>query len=77
MLPGRWERGLNENTNGLIRQYFPKYRDLTTVSKRDIEKAMEELNHRPRKSRGFRMLSDVFFKTRASLAVALQIESTK
>ena len=32
-----WERGLNENTNGLIRQYFPKARDLTTVTKREVE----------------------------------------
>ena len=46
-----WERGLNENTNGLIRQYFPKDRDLRTVTTREIEKAMDKLNHRPRKWR--------------------------
>jgi len=43
-----WERGLNENTNGLIRQYFPKDRDLTTITEREIEKAMDILNNRPR-----------------------------
>jgi IS30 family transposase len=67
-----WERGLNENTNGLIRQYFPKHRDLTTVTQREIEKAMNKLNHRPRKSLGFRTPFEVFFNTRTSLTVALQ-----
>jgi len=43
-----WERGLKENTNGLIRQYLPKDRGLTTVTEREIEKAMDILNNRPR-----------------------------
>ena len=67
-----WERGLNENTNGLIRQYFPKDRDLTTVTKYEIEQAMDKLNHRPRKSLGYRTPHEVFFNTRTSLTVALQ-----
>lgn len=67
-----WERGLNENTNGLIRQYFPKHRDLTTVTEHEIEQAMDKLNHRPRKSLGFRTPYEVFFNTRTSLTVALQ-----
>jgi IS30 family transposase len=67
-----WERGLNENTNGLIRQYFPKNRDLRTVTKREVEKAMDKLNHRPRKSLGYRTPYEVFFNTRTSLTVALQ-----
>jgi IS30 family transposase len=67
-----WERGLNENTNGLIRQYFPKHRDLTTVTQQEIEQAMEKLNHRPRKSLGFRTPYEVFFNTSTSLTVALQ-----
>ena len=67
-----WERGLNENTNGLIRQYFPKDRDLTTVTKCEIENAMDKLNHRPRKSLGYRTPYEVFFNTRTSLTVALQ-----
>ena len=58
-----WERGLNENTNGLIRQYFPKSRDLTTVT---MEHVMGRLNHRPRKSLGFRTPYEVFFKTQTS-----------
>ncbi len=67
-----WERGLNENTNGLIRQYFPKHRDLTTVTKHEIEQAMDKLNHRPRKSLGYRTPYEVFFNTKTSLTVALQ-----
>lgn len=67
-----WERGLNENTNGLIRQYFPKHRDLTTVNKTEIKNAMNRLNHRPRKSLGFRTPYEVFFNTKTSLIVALQ-----
>ncbi|HIE43126.1 MAG TPA: IS30 family transposase, partial [Nitrospinaceae bacterium] len=67
-----WEGGLNENTNGLIRQYFPKHRDLTTVTNTEIENAMNKLNHRPRKSLGFRTPYEVFFKTKTSLTVALQ-----
>ena len=67
-----WERGLNENTNGLIRQYFPKDLDLRTVTTREIEKAMDKLNHRPRKSLGYRTPYEVFFNTRTSLTVALQ-----
>ena len=67
-----WERGLNENTNGLIRQYFPKHRDLTTVTQQEIKQAMDKLNHRPRKSLGFRTPHEVFFNTSTSLTVALQ-----
>jgi len=66
-----WERGLNENTNGLIRQYFPKHRDLTIVTEQEIEQAMDKLNRRPRKSLGFRTPYEVFFNTRTSLTVAL------
>ncbi len=67
-----WERGLNENTNGLIRQYFPKDRDLTTVTEAEIEHVTNKLNHRPRKSLGFRTPHEVFFNTQTSLTVALQ-----
>lgn len=67
-----WERGLNENTNGLIRQYFPKHRDLTTVTHAEVEHAMHKLNHRPRKSLGFRTPYEVFFNTKTSLTVALE-----
>jgi transposase, IS30 family len=67
-----WERGVNENTNGLIRQFFPKERDLTTVTNEEVEQVMNLLNHRPRKTLGFRTPHEVFFNTRTSLTVALQ-----
>jgi len=66
-----WERGVNENTNGLIRQYFPKSRELTSVTREEIDKAMERLNHRPRKTLGFRTPYEVFFSTYTPLTVAL------
>lgn len=64
-----WERGTNENTNGLIRQYFSKNRDFTTITQQEIDIAMERLNNRTRKRLGFRTPSQVFFK----LGVSLQI----
>ena len=64
-----WERGTNENTNGLIRQYFPKHRDFTTITQQEIDVAMQRLNNRPRKRLGFQTPSQVFFKS----GVALQI----
>ena len=48
-----WERGLNENTNGLIRQYVPKGMALDTLSEAQIHHIMDRLNHRPRKSLAF------------------------
>ena len=56
-----WERGTNENMNGLIRQYFPKHRDLTTVTEKEIQTAMDRLNNRPRKCLGYRTPNEVFF----------------
>jgi IS30 family transposase len=64
-----WERGTNENTNGLIRQYFPKNRDFTTITQKEINFAMERLNNRPRKRLGYRTPNQVFFKS----GIALQI----
>jgi len=66
-----WERGVNENTNGLIRQYFPKGRELTAISKEEIAHATDRLNHRPRKTLGFRSPYEVFFSIKTPLTVAL------
>jgi IS30 family transposase len=63
-----WERGTNENTNGLIRQYFPKSRNLTTVTDDEITIAMDTLNHRPRKSLGFKTPFEVFFNVNTMLS---------
>lgn len=62
-----WERGTNENTNGLIRQYFPKNRDFTTITQREINMAMERLNNRPRKRLDYQTPSQLFFSSRVAL----------
>ncbi len=51
-----WERGLNENTNGLLRQYFPKGTKFEMITEEEVQIAVTALNHRPRKVLGFRML---------------------
>jgi IS30 family transposase len=57
-----WERGTNENTNGLIRQYFPKGTDFTQVSEEEIKKVQRKLNDRPRKVLNFYKPNEVFNK---------------
>ncbi|MCU7866447.1 MAG: IS30 family transposase [Candidatus Thiodiazotropha sp. (ex Lucinoma borealis)] len=56
-----WERGLNENTNGLIHQYFPKGSDYTNITQKDIQTVMDKLNNRPRKCIGMKTPNQVFF----------------
>ena len=56
-----WERGLNEHTNGLIRQYLPKKSTFTDVSKEQIIMIQNRLNHRPRKVLGYKTPYEVFF----------------
>ncbi len=64
-----WERGLNENTNGLVRQYFPKKHDFTTVTDKEIATVMDKLNNRPRKCLGFKTPNQVFFGINPSVAL--------
>jgi IS30 family transposase len=59
-----WERGLNEHTNGLFRQYFPKGSDLSIVSDTDIQRGEDKLNSRPRKILGYRTPREVFFNAK-------------
>ena len=65
-----WERGTNENMNGLIRQYFPKKYSFVTITQQEIDFVMERLNNRPRKCLGFKSPNQVFFNH--SPAVALR-----
>jgi IS30 family transposase len=53
---------LNENTNGLVRQYFSKNSDFSKITDRQIEKVVERLNNRPLKTHGYRTPNEVFFK---------------
>ena len=55
-----WERGANENMNGLIRHFFPKKMSFQNITLKDIEFAMHRLNHRPRKCLGFKTPHQVF-----------------
>nr|WP_158597872.1 IS30 family transposase [Noviherbaspirillum saxi] len=57
-----WERGANENMNGLIRQFFPKKMAFDNISFRDIVLAMRSLYHRPRKCLNFKTPHEVFMK---------------
>ena len=55
-----WERGANENMNGLIRQFFPKKMAFKIITRQDVKLAMHRLNHRPRKCLGYRTPHEVF-----------------
>ncbi len=55
-----WECGLNENHNGLLRQYFPKNQPLDQVTQDDANKALAGLNHRPRKKLNYKTPWEVF-----------------
>ena len=55
-----WERGTNENTNGLIRQYFPKGTDFSDISNEDIMFVQRRLNDRPRKVLNYFKPDEVF-----------------
>lgn len=62
-----WERGTNENLNGLLRQYFPKRTDFTTLTDGEIESVNDRLNNRPRKTLEFRTPNEIFFNKTVAL----------
>ena len=55
-----WQRGTVENTNGLLRQYFPRRSDFAVLAEADLDTVAHELNNRPRKTLGYRTPSEVF-----------------
>lgn len=65
-----WQRGANENTNGLLRQYFPKGSDFKEVTKEDVHQAVKRLNNRPRKCLNYRTPCEIFWQeARGALAI--------
>lgn len=58
--PYAWERGTNENTNGLIRQYLPKGKNLKWVTQAQCERIAEKLNNRPRLRLKFKSPHEVY-----------------
>ena len=65
-----WERGLNENTNGLIRQYLSKGTDFNKLTDRQVLEIMDKLNNRPRKCLGYKTPNQVFFGIKPPVALA-------
>jgi IS30 family transposase len=63
-----WERGTNENTNGLVRQFFPKGSDLASLPSDRVERVQDLLNHRPRRRLGYRTPHEVL-TTRPRVAI--------
>lgn len=67
-----WERGLNEHTNGLIRQYFPKKTNFRIIKPEQLENVVDMVNHRPRRSLDYQTPFEVFYAQTLE-TVALQI----
>jgi IS30 family transposase len=65
-----WERGLNENTNGLIRQYAPKGASFDDMTLQSVQKIMDKLNNRPKKCLDFKTLNQVLFGINPPIALA-------
>lgn len=68
-----WERGLNENTNGLVRQYFPKKVPFDNITTEQLRLVERKLNTRPRKCLGYKTPFEVFSKSCEKMGVALRI----
>jgi len=64
-----WQRGSNENFNGLLRQYIPKKRPLSTVTQEEIKMIQQQLNNRPRKRLGFKTPNEVFTQSLKRVAL--------
>ena len=70
-----WQRGPNENFNGLLRQYIPKKRPLSAVTNKKLRMIQDRLNNRPRKQLGFKTTHEIFMQSlnRAALRVWIYV----
>jgi len=62
-----WERGTNENTNGLLRQYLPKSESFLQLTACQLERYVNQLNNRPRKCLNYRTPAEVFWQRTVAL----------
>lgn len=68
-----WQRGLNEQVNGLVRQYFPKKKKFSTITQQEVFYVTQKLNTRPRKLLGYRTPLEMFFELAKLQGVALRV----
>lgn len=71
-----WERGTNENTNGLLREYFQKGKDITDIPDDYVQEMFDKLNRRPRKCLGYRTPYEIFFSKTLNLDCKFIIKKT-
>jgi len=71
-----WERGLNENTNGLIHQFFPKGSRFEEITERMVKRVKGLLNRRPRKTLGYVTPTEAFFGKHSEKILHLKVESS-
>lgn len=69
-----WQRGICENTNGLLRQYFPKGTDLSQLTQRDLNNVAWEMNTRPRRSLGYHCPAEMFLRACGLDTLAQQLD---
>ena len=68
-----WERGTNENTNGILRQYYPKGSNFNDINAAEIQEVVNKINNRPRKYLNYKTPTEVLIGLTAKKGIALRI----